>query len=1210
MKPELWKVYDKKGSNLNLNADSYINLIFSTDSGKDAAGYAITDPSSRIDRTYITNGGVNYLTPTQIYLDYIFDSFGAFAVDASVFYKDVSIFNPEPSNSPSVIGVTINDDSSGYIYPSVAYAGALFLDPVSQGLVETEHLTFLQESSIGYVSPYDSSNSTLTFRMAGDETEIQFFVVDEHTQEIVWTDELVFDVSEYVVNQGIQVNIGFRSDDEGVYERRMVAYHTIGDVDYPLLEIVVNAQSIGQDERFDTLLEDFGLYKPKSIPTLFKEADINEALPDWKLLNYKAKHLILEHNKIMPFIGTYKGLINAIKWLGYEDIQVKEWFKDVKENKKVSLYVPYEASERKKTIKYFTPEERKNLKKLNQLSLVYCITRETGEYDDWGTPLTENCYEYNLDEILIKLFALKKWLEKNIIGVNTRIADLTGEGVYFERFQNYIYGTQNLGTVAIYEQSLTPITINPNSELVSGDASILLTLKEYNINLGDVNCDLMSLARYGWDPSNGFFSPEDYYNLGYVDPSAVFFGSPFNYPFADLYDLQWKLLLEKQYGVVTTDFATNPLFIYENEIRFYNTFDTSSLFLDISANIDITLENATLRDPSNDVWTESIAYSIYQDKDSSGNNTGKWVFESSTGTKLYTWNEFSLQTSSSPRLMYAYDQNYRVPMLTIKGYKWTDSSGITRDLDKEYYLEIVDGVIAMDSSTVAVNGDVITIENFINFNYDTSVSEQKITLNVTYTSPRMSLFSFDPSDASLWYYNPDVLLDLIDDNSIYQMNVHHAGDYEIEIYGWNGQNNLFFNFDRDGYPVWQKYPTINSYIDTSCAGNIVFSCVSTYLTPEDVSNLIEGSKYPIFDRDIAFQGLSLGFDIDGKPYINVPSITYFQDVPEEDSICHFYNLTERILNISGNVVTVDEDYQTFLTGDTINIVKFDKGKYSLLEEVSSNITIAASPNFTLGSVPSGFVIDPSYDWYLINTTERAITFPSNDIPSNTFSCYVFYPFKVSQLVAIIIDDLSTGYSWGSSFRVIDISTYDPFLGYYHTFEGNVPQFILDNSGQYVLSAKHAFTTFSDFQITVDHAVEIDNNFHMYLNDIYYHQYYLDNTFVVVNINFDQSQVLEQWYDASDNMIGTEFYPFDHSIELDVSTLVILKADYDVSNYMLNQQNIWEIKERGGSKLMRVNNFVVPYIFDESGKEYDVTVEAYDMYGNLKKQTFEGLIKIR
>ena len=157
---------------------------------------------------------------------------------------------------------------------------------------------------------------------------------------------------------------------------------------------------------------------PKDMKDVFKETDINEDLPDWNVLNYKSKQMILEHDKIMPFVGTYKGLINAIKWLGYDDVYIKEWFLNVQDHTKLAILISYDAKDRMQTMLQFNAAQRKTLKKLNQLSLNYCITRDTGTYDEWGTPETENCYTYNLKEVFIKLLGLKRWLELNIIGVN------------------------------------------------------------------------------------------------------------------------------------------------------------------------------------------------------------------------------------------------------------------------------------------------------------------------------------------------------------------------------------------------------------------------------------------------------------------------------------------------------------------------------------------------------------------------------------------------------------------------------------------------------------------------------------------------------------------------------------------------------------------------------------------------------------------------
>jgi len=470
-----WKIFNKAGSPISLYADAHIDIrVEDTQSGVEAEGFFITNSDGKIVSTEITNSGHSYNpSSTSVYYTDIFSGVEyPIPVDSSILYKDVSIFNPNPSNSKGILDIK-TDISTLFSYPSVVYNGNIYMNPVSQGLIETEHLFMLEETSTGFIRPYDASNNNLVFQLIGDENQIQFFTVDETTQVISWSDIILVEMSTSIPNispyydsntnvlintniSPINVNIGFRSDEEGVYKRTLRIYHVINGDYYNVAEIIVNAQSIGEDERFRTLISNFGLPDPKEFPKLFKEADINEDFPDYTIINPKSKHMILEHNNIMPYIGTYKALINSIKWLGYDDIYIREWFKNVKTQKTQSFIVPYDAKDRAQTMLIFTQEQRKEMKKLNQLSLIYCITRETGTTDIHGVPLTEDCYSYNLNEVLIKLFALKDWLEKNIIGVNAKIIDITGEGVYFERFKSTIYSTTSYGFIDTYRELMTP----------------------------------------------------------------------------------------------------------------------------------------------------------------------------------------------------------------------------------------------------------------------------------------------------------------------------------------------------------------------------------------------------------------------------------------------------------------------------------------------------------------------------------------------------------------------------------------------------------------------------------------------------------------------------------------------------------------------------------------------------------------------------------
>jgi len=1252
-----WKIFDKHGSPLNWSPDPFLPLSFSSATGKGATGYLITDTSGYINGLEVTNSGFDYTDPTEVYYEFTFGN-GTVEIsnDVSISYVDVSIFDPDGRTTTGIGDVSIGDVSGNFLYPATTFSSAIFLKPVSQGLVETEHLYILEEFLSGLGRPYDASNPELYVQMVGEDDEIKLFTVDEDLADITWTNSVTFDLSERAPSTPLTLNIGFRSDDEGVYERRLRFYHIIDGKYYLLGEILVNAESIGEDERFRTLLGNFGLPDPKDFPRLFKEADINEALPDYEIVNPKSKQMILEHDEIIPYIGTYKALINAIKWLGYEDIYVREWFKNVKENKKLSLIVPYNAKDRTQTILKFSPDERKVLKKLNQLSLNYCITRETGEIDEWGTPETENCYEYSIEEVFIKLVALKKWLEKNIIGVNARIIDITGEGIYFERYINLVWSTDNVGYDYREEQSLTPKTVPDFSELSQGESSINMTLLEFEQSrIGDNEYRFYDYINYVWNPNDPSvtLSPDDPSYL--ADPSSYLeVGPPLGFPFVSIKDIQWKALVEKPFsGTVPEGYVTNPLWVYDNTIKFYNVFDSSTIFYDSSVNLRVIMEEGYIRDASNNDWENSIEYSIYPNdyirldssvrklltyygmytvEDGSGilytdtstlayndsvnpisflvevstyvdtDTSTKilspqqegYMIESSTG-ELYEYADyFWLAPDTSGLLQYADDELYRVPLLSFKNYYTYDENELDIPLvtDKLYHLDILDGKISMDVST---NPD---LRLYINFNYDTSLSEQNIQLNAEYISPRMPLYVVDPS--RYYWADPSGLSggdsSLAIDNSIYTMPVHHSGEYTVEAYAWDGYNTLYSNTARNNHDVLLASPGIYTISNNRIKGD-----PSILLT--DVSTIISENNIPVFQRELPYLGLE--FDEDSSGYfIKAPSITYFQNLPDKGSIDKFYLASEKIKNITGSIIEVDKLYEDFLTGDDVVLIKTYIGSYMMVDEASAYVTSGYGVgNSLILDNPPIFSLDGSHNIFIHNVTERETSNLSNNPLDITFSLDVSdYTFLENQLVNLIVKDGCTGGEWGSSYRVIDVS------GNNHTFNMTFPQFIIDGSSRYDVKARHSYASFANYELDVSLAIEKNGAFQIYHNNDY-REHFIDNTFVMLNILFDQEHTNDYWYDSSSELDSSIYYIHENTTTVNIGQLVILNTIYDPSTYLLNQKNIWTIQENSSKDIVfRVFNERVPFTFDASGY-YDVTVESYDIYGNLAYRNYPGLIHV-
>ena len=79
-------------------------------------------------------------------------------------------------------------------------------------------------------------------------------------------------------------------------------------------------------------MENLGIPDPNTYPNLFREQDPEEQGVDWRLVNRKSKELMLSYDNIFPYSGTYRALFRAVKFLGYDDIIFKEWYKIIDKN--------------------------------------------------------------------------------------------------------------------------------------------------------------------------------------------------------------------------------------------------------------------------------------------------------------------------------------------------------------------------------------------------------------------------------------------------------------------------------------------------------------------------------------------------------------------------------------------------------------------------------------------------------------------------------------------------------------------------------------------------------------------------------------------------------------------------------------------------------------------------------------------------------------
>lgn len=227
---------------------------------------------------------------------------------------------------------------------------------------------------------------------------------------------------------------------------------------------VTYGQTEEEDIRFKIELGNVGkLINPDEV-FIFKEYDINEGGIDWNFLNKKRKEMLMNKSLIYPYVGSYKSLINAINYFGYNDLQLNEYYRNINlESDQFGQLFKVEIPDifdntikgwnEKDFLKYSLPNPNYEGTKL--FNLTYKITDFDGNF----------ILNYTLDEIIIKLQGLKYWLKKNIIPLTHNIMDITGTSALNSattvQHQTYDVSIFNI------KQDMTPIMFRMNETYLS-----------------------------------------------------------------------------------------------------------------------------------------------------------------------------------------------------------------------------------------------------------------------------------------------------------------------------------------------------------------------------------------------------------------------------------------------------------------------------------------------------------------------------------------------------------------------------------------------------------------------------------------------------------------------------------------------------------------------------------------------------------------------
>jgi hypothetical protein len=255
-----------------------------------------------------------------------------------------------------------------------------------------------------------------------------------------------------------------------------------------------------EDIRYKVNLNNVGVQSEEDVYQILYDSDIEDNAIDYVLFNRKRKEMLTNFREIYDYIGSYKSLVNAINYFGYNDLQLYEYYQNI--NQSSYLY--------SKLHKVLIPDIFDNSipgwneidfiagkyqdhniwKKTNLFNLSYRITDEDGN----------NVLTYTLKEVQYKLGKLKKWLRKNIIPISANLVDITGvSDTNKTLYQDYDESNQTKKSVVERESTIVNFnytaTLNFGSDylvtvnfyILSGETDAKREIYAYQHRTGEIN---------------------------------------------------------------------------------------------------------------------------------------------------------------------------------------------------------------------------------------------------------------------------------------------------------------------------------------------------------------------------------------------------------------------------------------------------------------------------------------------------------------------------------------------------------------------------------------------------------------------------------------------------------------------------------------------------------------------------------------------------
>ena len=915
---------------------------------------------------------------------------------------------------------TNNKSAYETLFPGIRYMGMVMQDKVATEFVAASTIIILeQQDATTYRRPnfgkynngHIGSATDYTLHFEFQKNAEMRFINKESIDSIIWDDHYTVEdlnyagttqasngnvstygsegfneLITYYYDRPIYFSVGFLTEIEGCYQNvmAMYLYNKNTDKKYLMGLITFLTEAEGEDERYRALLGNFGIPDPIYYPNIFSEQDPKEQGIDWTLINNKSKELMITYDNIFPYAGTYKALLGAIKFLGYQDLIFKEWYK-IKDQNNRDKYVAIQTYDFKKGESLISKLKKVNVnfgdferfKKLNRLTMIYHldeIDNDSGEYLDiyykrknvtpgsatttpeqglykvaqtthyaeydtefkdepnleyFDLPHTYKLYQYRSMELLAKLYSVKRWLEKYILGVNSYISDICAEGIIVERLKTQAYVTEHYLKDMTISGHFTP-KITDVSDFVNSSTILTCTLNEFNC---------LTIQDYEDIPIDSFVNT----TLTNNDNTSIYISSPLS---ALVVANEYQFLLENNeatFGSLAeftdNEYIDNPILIEDNKIIFYNDKKNISKIRKECLPI-IEIRSGNLRFCHGD-WNDNIKYSITSVIDQKTGNEYYQLYDNEINEVIYSgpqkiqlfpyikgksasedvFNNYQLywvngiegtdpygnnenqNILEDSEFIYTTHTKWNIPQLIIRNY---NCGNVNELLKGDFILEIIYGNILFKNNDNLTDGKAYGCD--IKFGMDFEGYKREINLRYLYQSERIPIYNYDITGLrDLLSTNITVTEEEIDSfltlNTKVDVKVNRLGNYNVYVKAYDGFNNIFFNKSDDELLVTTTPIKIDKilnsiymdnykdFYDTNIYGVLMsddekeqmFTDISLY-----DKNPIMPQNWRIYDIDPV---------LDSSNMIEYDDLSYAYDIPYVGDFIIFNNFTEKILYI-------------------------------------------------------------------------------------------------------------------------------------------------------------------------------------------------------------------------------------------------------------------------------------------------------------------------